>query len=317
MGSEATDVAIRATGLCKSYGATQAVRGLDLEIRTGQFFGLLGPNGSGKTTTVQMLTTLVRPGSGHAEVAGHDVVVEGVAVRRQIGLVFEETALDSTLTVAETLRFAGMLRNLSSQVIRDRTDELLDLFGLGEKKRHRVQTLSSGMRRALDIARGVLHRPRILFLDEPTRGLDVINRRNIWGFIGRLRREEGLTVFLTTHYLEEAEGCDHIAFLAGGETVGEGTPRSMIEGLAQQILEIEGDELEPVITALGDRLGPCLRENRKATFIVKEDFDAASWISASLGGKLGDHIEGVRQRRPNLNDVFVWVNRTQDTGASR
>jgi ABC-2 type transport system ATP-binding protein len=317
MGREATDVAIRATGLSKNYGTTHAVRGLDLEIRTGEFFGLLGPNGSGKTTTVQMLTTLVRPGGGRAEVAGHDVVVDGVAVRRQIGLVFEETALDPTLTVMETLRFAGMLRDLSSVVIRERSDELLDLFGLGEKKQHRVRTLSSGMRRALDIARGVLHRPRILFLDEPTRGLDVINRRNIWGFINRLRREEGLTVFLTTHYLEEAEDCDRIAFLAGGKTVGEGTPRSMIENLGQQMLEIEGDDLETVIATLGDRLGPCLREDRKATFIVKGEFDLASLNAELLGAKLGDHIEGVRQRRPNLNDVFVWVNRTQDTGASR
>ena len=302
--SETPSVAIRATGLRKSYGDTHAVRGLDLEIGTGQFFGLLGPNGSGKTTTVQMLTTLVRPDGGRAEVAGHDVR-EGVAVRREIGVVFEDTALDSTLTVEETLRFAGMLRDLPGPLISERTDQLLELFGLEEKRRVRVPTLSGGMRRALDIARGVLHRPGILFLDEPTRGLDVINRRRIWEFIDRMRREEGLTVFLTTHYLEEAEGCDRIAFLAGGKLVGAGTPRSLTEGLAQQMLEIEGDDIEPVITALGDRLGSHLRGDRTATFCIgQEGFDATT-----LQGELGDRLEAVRLRRPNLDDVFLWVNR--------
>lgn len=300
--SEVPAVAIRAAGLRKSYGKAEAVRGLDLEIPAGQFFGLLGPNGSGKTTTVHMLTTLVRPGGGRATVAGHDVVDEGLAVRREIGLVFEDTALDPTLTVDETLRFAGRLRNLPSRVLRDRIAELMELFGLVDRRRSGVKTLSSGMRRALDIARGVLHRPQILFLDEPTRGLDVINRRKIWEFIGRLRRDEGVTVFLTTHYLEEAEDCDRIAFLAGGKIVGEGTPTSLIEGLAQQMLEIEGDGIEPVIATLEEQLGACLRENRKAIFCVKQnDLDLAALREKP--------VESVRQRRPNLNDVFLWVNR--------
>ena len=301
--SEAS-LAIETTNLSKSYGGLQAVDRLQLIIPAGQFFGLLGPNGSGKTTTIHMLTTLARPTDGQANVAGHDVLRESVAVRREVGLVFQESALDRTLTVDENLRFAGMLRNLPRATIRQRSDELLDLFNLRERRRAKVATLSGGMRRALDIARGVLHRPRILFLDEPTLGLDVPSRRGIWRFIEQLRREEEMTVFLTTHYLEEAEACDQVAFLAGGRIIGAGTPEALVRKFGPYVLEIDGTNLEAVAGLLSPRLGPCLKEGGTASFRVPDE----RFSFAELQAELDNSVQAVRWRRPNLNDVFLWVN---------
>jgi len=296
-------LALWATGLCKDFGATRAVDHLDLAVPEGQFFGLLGPNGSGKTTTIHMLTTLARPTQGQATVAGYDVRRESVAVRRAIGLVFQESALDRTLTVAENLRFAGMLRNLPAAVIRQRSDELLDLFRLRERRDRPVATLSGGMRRALDIARGVLHHPRILFLDEPTLGLDVPSRRAIWRFIERLRRDEGMTVFLTTHYLEEAEECDQVAFLAAGKIIGSGAPKTLVQGLGSYILEVESDHLDMLVAVLSPRLGPCLQDDVKASFRIHDEH----FNFMDLQAEFDERTRSVRWRRPNLNDVFLWV----------
>ena len=297
-------LAIETANLSKSYGGLKAVDRLQLTIPAGQFFGLLGPNGSGKTTTIHMLTTLARPTEGQANVAGHDVLRESVAVRREVGLVFQESALDRTLTVDENLRFAGMLRNLSRATIRQRSDELLDLFNLRERRRAKVAALSGGMRRALDIARGVLHRPRILFLDEPTLGLDVPSRRAIWRFIERLRREEVMTVFLTTHYLEEAEACDQVAFLASGRVIGAGTPDALVRKFGRYVLEIDGTDLEAVAGLLSPRLGPCLKEGGTASFRVLDE----QFSFADLQAELNSSVQAVRWRRPNLNDVFLWIN---------
>ena len=190
-----TEFTIRAERLTKRYGETIAVDGVDLAIPRGQFFGLLGPNGAGKTSTIHMLSTLIRPTSGEAWVAGCAVSKESLAVRRSIGVVFQDPALDRSLSAAENLRFAGMLNDLPRAEIQRRGTELLELFGLSEKRDLPVASLSGGMRRALDIARGVIHQPQILFLDEPTIGLDVPNRRAIWRHIARLRAELGMTVF--------------------------------------------------------------------------------------------------------------------------
>lgn len=297
-------LAIQTADLSKTYGGLQAVDRLQLAIPAGQFFGLLGPNGSGKTTTIHMLTTLARPTDGQASVAGHDVLKESVAVRREVGLVFQESALDRTLTVDENLRFAGMLRNLSRSTIRQRSDELLELFNLRERRHMKVATLSGGMRRALDIARGVLHRPRVLFLDEPTLGLDVLSRRGIWRFIEQLRREEVMTVFLTTHYLEEAEACDRVAFLASGKIIGAGTPGSLVRQFGAFVLEIDGTDLDVIAGVLSSRLGPCLKEGGTASFRVLDE----QFSFPELQAELNDSVQAVRWRRPNLNDVFLWVN---------
>ena len=202
-----------------------------------------------------MLATLIRPTAGTATVAGFDVRREPVRVRGAIGLVFQESALDRTLTVAENLRFAGLLHDLPPRVIEERQRELLELFGLADQRAQPVATLSGGMRRALDIVRGVLHQPRILFLDEPTIGLDLPNRRRIWRFIERLRARTGMTVLLTTHYLEEADGCDRVAFIRKGRLVESGAPRLLVDRLGRHIVEVEGPDLDGLVAMLEPRLG--------------------------------------------------------------
>src|SRR5690242_15277029 len=258
--------AVYAHALTKRYGEVRAVDGLELEIPAGQFFGLLGPNGSGKTTTIHMLSTLIRPTAGEASVAGWDIRSNPVAVRASIGLVFQDSALDRTLTVAENLRFAGLLHDLPSTLIEQRSGELLDLFGMNDKKHRPVGSLSGGMRRALDIVRGVIHHPKVLFLDEPTIGLDLPNRRKIWRFIERLRADTGMTVLLTTHYLEEADSCDEVAFINSGKIVQRGTPRAMVDALGRHIIEIEAVDADALAELLKPRLGPALKDGDTLMF---------------------------------------------------
>jgi ABC-2 type transport system ATP-binding protein len=296
--------AVRAAGLTKRYGGLVAVDGLDLEIAPGEFLGLLGPNGSGKTTTLHMLATLIRPSAGSALVAGFDIVREQVEVRASIGLVFQESALDRTLTVAQNLRFAGLLHDLAPRVIEERSRELLELFDLAERRNDPVAALSGGMRRALDIVRGVLHQPRCLLLDEPTIGLDLPNRRRIWRFIERLRARTGTTVLLTTHYLEEADGCDRVIFIRKGRLVESGAPRHLVARLGRHILEVEGADLDGLAAALEARLGACLRDGDVAHFRCADD-DVTSL--AKLQTEIGARASAWRVRRPNLNDVFLWV----------
>jgi ABC-2 type transport system ATP-binding protein len=295
---------IRATGLTKRYGDLLAVDNLNLEIAPGEFFGLLGPNGSGKTTTIHMLATLIRPTSGSAEVAGFETRRNAVRAREKIGIVFQESALDRTLTVAENLRFSGLLQNMPAKVIAERSAELLDLFGLGEHRTKPVGSLSGGMRRALDIVRGVLHQPRVLFLDEPTVGLDLPNRRRIWRFIEKLRAHTAMTVLLTTHYLEEADSCDRVSFIRKGRLVESGSPRAMVENLGKHILEVESANIEGVAAKLESRLGPCLRDGDAAMFRwVKEDVSELAVLQSEFASDVGSW----KVRRPNLNDVFLWV----------
>ena len=297
-------LAVRASGLVKRYGDVLAVDGLDLDIPAGRFFGLLGPNGSGKTSTLHMLATLIRPTGGTAEVAGHDVVKDAVKVRGAIGLVFQESALDRTLSVAENLRFAGLLYNLTPKIIEERSAELLELFGLADKRNRPVGSLSGGMRRALDIVRGVIHRPRILFLDEPTIGLDLPNRRKIWRFIEKLRAQTGMTVLLTTHYLEEADGCDRVAFIRGGRLVKSGSPRELVESLGRYVVEIESPDVSALARRLAPGFGDCIQDGDVAHFrYAGEDVTRL----AQLQGELGAQVSALRWRRPNLNDVFLWV----------
>ena len=222
-----TAAAIAARGLGKDFGSLRALDGLDLEVREGEFFGFLGPNGAGKTTTVHLLATLLTPSRGAARVAGYDVVRHALAVRRSIGLVFQETTLDRDLTVEENLRFAARLWDLPRRVATPRIDQLLGQFGLAARRSEPVRALSGGLRRALDIARGILHEPCVLFLDEPTAGLDPRARRSLWQLIRGLRAASGLTVFLTTHYVEEAEPCDRVAVLEAGRLVALGAPADL------------------------------------------------------------------------------------------
>lgn len=310
--AERLPLAIRVRGLRKSYGDAHAVDGVDLSVAPGQFVGLLGRNGSGKTTTLHMLSTLVRPTGGTAEVAGYDVVADPVAVRRVVGLVFQESALDRTLSVAENLRFAGALCNLPRREVDRRMDELLELFDLAKVRDRAVGALSGGMRRAVDIARGVLHRPKVLFLDEPSIGLDVINRRAIWRFLGKLRQEQGTTIVLTTHYLEEAVDCEHAVFMRAGRIIGEGRPREMIESLGAFMLEVETEQVDRHAAHLSALLGEALIEGNRLQFRIKDE----GFPLAELQRELAPEVRALHLKRPDLNDVYVWMNRTSAAAQS-
>lgn len=302
-GSSSEAFAIRAVGLTKRYGDKLAVDRFKLDVPRGQFFGLLGPNGAGKTTAVHMLSTLIRPTSGEAWVAGNSVLNAPLSVRGAIGVVFQDSALDRNLTVAENLRFAGMLNHMPRSLIRARSAELLELFGLADTRERQVALLSGGMCRALDIARGLMHHPQVLFLDEPTIGLDLPNRRAIWRHIAMLRAELRTTVILTTHYLEEAAECDRVGFINAGRLVREGVPRELIGELGEYIVEIEAPQPQLLAQALFARLGGSTIEENVVSF----RFDGNARFLADLHADLGPQVRAMRWRSPNLNDVFLWV----------
>ena len=205
--------AVHVDGLAKRYGEIEAVRGIDFEVRSGETFGFLGPNGAGKSTTINMLCTLVRPSAGTALVAGHDIVRERDEVRRNIGLVFQDTTLDGYLSAEQNLRLHAELYGVPREVVGVRMRQVMEMVGLWERRASLVNTFSGGMKRRLEIARGLLHSPRVLFLDEPTVGLDPQTRSSIWSYIRELKAREDITIFLTTHYMDEAEYCDRIAIM--------------------------------------------------------------------------------------------------------
>ena len=300
-----TGLAIETTALSKRYGDVLAVDGLDLSIPSGQFFGLLGPNGAGKTSAIHMMSTLLRPTAGHARIAGYDLHADKLAIRSRIGVVFQELALDRTLTVDENLKFAGRLNGLSRADIAARSVELLELFDLSRKRNTPVAALSGGMRRALDIARGLIHQPQILFLDEPTMGLDVPSRRAIWRHVAQMRAAKGVTVFLTTHHLEEAADCDQVAFLATGQIKLRGDPRRLIDDLGRYVVEIESDQPDELAARLAPRLGAALIESDGLQYVCNQQPAELAALQAELAAS----VRAVRWRRPNLNDVFLWVNR--------
>ena len=236
---------IEARGLVKHFGEIHAVNGIDLSVRRGQVFGFLGQNGSGKTTTVRMLTTLLRPTEGAARVAGFDVLSQDRQVRRAVGVALQEAGLDILQTGRELLRLQSRLYNVARGQIEDRIAHLLDVVDLTEDADRRIGGYSGGMQRRLDLASALVHSPSIIFLDEPTTGLDPISRQNLWEYIQRLNREDGVTFFLTTQYLEEADQlCDEIAILDAGEIVVQGTPDELKATVSADVIyvQVDGDE---------------------------------------------------------------------------
>jgi ABC-2 type transport system ATP-binding protein len=301
--------AIAAAGLGRDYGTIRAVDEIDFEVQPGELFGFLGPNGAGKTTTIRMLTTLLRPSRGRAQVAGKDVLADPLGVRRQIGVVFQETTLDLDLTAEENLRFCARLYGLSRGERSTRIDEALQLFGLDERRGERVRAFSGGMRRALDLARGILHRPSILFLDEPTLGLDPTQRRRIWEFLRRLCSESGTTLFLTTHYMEEADPCDRVAIVARGRIVTVGQPETLKRALGQESIELAADRLDGLASRVRELTGIEPREAGGGLSLIVGD---AALVLPSLLPLTREGV-AVRVSRPTLEDVFVKL--TEGTSA--
>jgi ABC-2 type transport system ATP-binding protein len=301
-----SEYVVESAGLGKDYGRIRAVGEIDMAVRHGEFFGFLGPNGAGKTTMIHMLTTLLRPSRGSAVVAGHDVVEEPLAVRRNVGLVFQETSLDPELSAEENLRLSGRLYGLERADLAHRIDEVLELFELDGRRHDRVRTFSGGMRRLVDLARGILHRPTVLFLDEPTLGLDPVNRQRVWGFLERLAHEERMTLFLTTHYLEEAEPCDRVVIVNHGRIVAKGTPDELKRELGGQE-SIEVVVHEPDATLLTDIARLTGLEPRPTDSGLVLSVDSAEAVLSRLLPLIGTRIESVSVRSPTLDDVFVAV----------
>jgi ABC-2 type transport system ATP-binding protein len=303
--------AIAAFGLGREFGAVTAVDAIDLEVQAGEFFGFLGPNGAGKTTTIRMLTTLLRPSRGSARVAGEDVQANPLGVRRQIGVVFQETTLDLDLTAEENLRFCTRLYGMSRKESALRIDEALELFDLAERRRQRVRAFSGGMRRALDLARGILHRPSILFLDEPTLGLDPTQRRRIWEFLRRLGSESDTTLFLTTHYLEEADPCDRVAIVDKGRIVALGEPATLKRRLRRDSIELSADRSDGLAARVHELTGVEPHATAHGLSLIVDD--AASLLPLLL--PLTREGVEVRVSRPTLEDVFVALTGRQEVAA--
>ncbi len=239
-GSRPQDNGIEAQGLVREFkGGIRAVDGIDLRVEPGEIYGFLGPNGAGKSTTVHMLTTLLPPTAGSARVAGHDVVREGAAVRDSIGAALQEAALDPNLTATEHMRLQGALHGIPKAERKRRGQALIDRVGLTEAADRKVGGYSGGMKRRLDLALALLHGPRVLFLDEPTTGLDIQSRTALWDEVARLSRDEGVTVFLTTQYLEEADQlADHVGIIDRGVIVAEGTPQALKAEIGRPTVEV-------------------------------------------------------------------------------
>jgi ABC-2 type transport system ATP-binding protein len=299
--------AVRIRGLVKRYKGrggqgVEAVRGIDLDVAPGETFGFLGPNGAGKSTTIKILCTLVEATEGSAQVAGFDVATRRTDVRRHIGLVFQEPTLDSYLTAEQNLRFHGELYGVDRSTAARRREEVLSMVGLWERRASLVQTYSGGMRRRLEIARGLLHSPRVLFLDEPTIGLDPQTRASIWEYIRELHRREEITVFVTTHYMDEAENCDRLAIMNEGRIVALDTPAALKAGIGKDRVQITTDDDAAAIVELRDRFGLDTAVHEGAvTFAVP---DGAAFVP-QLFAHLGVSISSVTVTRPSLDDVFL------------
>jgi ABC-2 type transport system ATP-binding protein len=297
-----TPPAVEVEDLTKTYDEIEAVRGVSFTVGQGEVFGFLGPNGAGKSTTINMLCTLARPTSGTARVAGFDIVRERDAVRRHIGLVFQDPTLDGQLTAAQNLRLHAELYDVDPGAIPARIDQMLEMVDLTDRRDQPVLTFSGGMKRRLEIARGLLHSPRVLFLDEPTIGLDPQTRSAIWQYIRALQETEGTTIFMTTHYMEEAELCDRIAIIDRGEIVVLDTPGALKAAVGADRVVLGTSDDEAAIAALRDRFGiEAATADGAVTFHVAggETFVPRLFAELEVG------ITSVTVARPTLDDVFL------------
>jgi ABC-2 type transport system ATP-binding protein len=301
--------AIVVDGLRKRYGDVQALDGVTFAVAEGEVFGLLGPNGAGKSTTVRVLVTLTRPDEGSASVGGHDVRRDPGAVRRTIGYVPQDSGVDRLGTGRENLMLQGRVQGMDGRALRTRADELLELVGIADAADRIVKTYSGGMRRRLDIALGLVHRPRVLFLDEPTTGLDPEARVAMWSEVARLAEAEALTILLTTHYLEEAdELADRLAIVSQGKVVVEGTPIELKHRLAGDALHVElengaVEQAQQVLARVGARPEQVL-DGRVVVARVENGGRALPTVLAALDDA-GVAVASVSVSRPSLDDVYL------------
>ena len=307
-GAPSNAPAIVASALTRTFGSTQALRGVDLTVQRGEIYGFLGPNGAGKTTVVRMLCTLLRPTTGSASVAGFDVARDPGQVRLRIGVALQEAALDPEQTGRELLRLQARLFGLRRDEAQRRIAELVDLVDLGSALDRAVKTYSGGMRRRLDLALALVHEPEILFLDEPTTGLDPVSRRQIWGEVERLNRVQGLTVFLTTQYLEEADTlADRVGIIAEGQIVAEGSSEDLKRRVGRDIVEVrldgEMDAAEHLLRAMPE-VERIERSASELAVAVRNGPAAIPMIATVLAAAPGVTVSEMGLRRPTLDDAF-------------
>jgi ABC-2 type transport system ATP-binding protein len=294
---------ISARDLHKKYGDFEAVKGIDLDVAEGEIFGFLGPNGAGKSTTISVLCTLLKPTAGEVRVAGCDVYREPDEVRRRIGLIFQDPSLDSELTATENLEFHGFIYGLPARLRKERIAEVLEMVGLADRAHDRVRTFSGGMKRRLEIARGVMHHPEVLFLDEPTLGLDPQTRAHIWEYLNALRKQEGVTIFMTTHYMDEAEFCERIAIIDQGSIVALGTPDELKSRVGGDIITITpaGDP-ERMAEEIGRAFSLAATVHQGS---VRVEVPDSGTFVPRLFQELREPVISFSLHRPSLDDVFL------------
>jgi ABC-2 type transport system ATP-binding protein len=315
--------AIRVENLVKTFDDFTAVDAISFTVAEGELFGLLGPNGAGKTTTINMLSTLLRPTSGRAEIAGFDITTRRDDVRKSIGIVFQEPALDGKLTGRENLEFHTMMYGIGRDERRRRIDEVLGLVELVDKADTLVEKYSGGMKRRLEIARGLTHRPKVLFLDEPTLGLDAQTRRHIWEYVKRLNKESGVTIILTTHYMEEADFlCGRTAIMDHGKFVALDTPSRLKDVLGGDVvsLELEGDTASFMAALAGQDWIKRSKLREDVLSLTMEKGERRIPELVTLAVQHGVALSCVNLRKPSLEDVFLHFTgrtiREQEAGQS-
>lgn len=311
--------AIAADGLVRRFGAFVAVDGVDLRVADGEIYGFLGPNGAGKSTTVRMLCTLLLPSGGRARVAGHDVTREPDAVRLSIGVALQEAALDDKQTGRELLRLQGRLYGLRKAEIDQRVRDLSEIVDIGDALDHRIGTYSGGMKRRLDLAAALVHNPRVLFLDEPTSGLDPASRAKIWDEVRRLNAELGMTILLTTQYLEEADQlADRVGIISAGRIVAEGTPEELKRSMGDDLVVVEvNGPPDEAVASLAGLPGSTSVTVAGAEVLVRVDNGAGSVSPIAVAlAEAGITVKALTLRTPTLDDVFLELtgNRIQIGG---
>jgi len=297
-----TDYIIKVENLVKRFGKLVAVDNITFSVARGEIFGFLGPNGAGKTTTINILCTLSKPTSGRAIINGFDVVRQQSQVRQSIGLVFQDPSLDERLSGLQNLRFHALVYNIPTSVREQRIKQVLSMVELWERRHSQVRTYSGGMKRRLEIARGLLHYPKVLFLDEPTLGLDPQTRNRIWEYILELRQRERITIFLTTHYMDEAEKADRIAIIDHGKLVAMDTPERLKHMVSKDIISVKTDNDDRAAEEIWSRYQIKIRHDSDGlTFEVANGEEFLPTFIKEFGTK----IVSVSLRHPSLDDVFL------------
>jgi ABC-2 type transport system ATP-binding protein len=296
--------AIEVRDLSRRFGQLESVKGISFEVAEGELFGFLGPNGAGKTTTINMLCTLLHPSGGGATVNGYDVAHQRSEVRRSIGLVFQQTTLDEYLSAEQNLRFHAYAYGVPADVRETRIRELLTMVELWDRRKSSVRTFSGGMKRRLEIARGLVHHPRVLFLDEPTIGLDPQTRRHIWEYLLRLREQERLTLFLTTQYLDEAENCGRIAIIDRGEIVALDSPDGLKGAVGGDLIIFSTADSQAAAAEVGSRYGV---DARAQDGTVRFHVAAGDRFLPEFVRTFPHPLQSITLQRPSLDDVFITL----------